>query len=294
MDASFEPTFGGQWDNENANSTATQVQGSTSSFDRVPLPVQINDILDCQTDDDKIQLGGYSFGTLRVCGRILSKNEQAKETQLEVCDPSETDTSKCDRLTIIVYQSAAKAVSDYNEGDTIVALGKIRKFDDIVSFIAFGITVYGDQRLAETFKLEAKLAKIFYTANIPERIGQSVCEEFDATMFSNVPFVRGNAGNQANGPQTPGRQTANLNTNVSHGVKDSISYSDSNRGLTGTKQKIFEFVRKASADGESGVHKNDILRNVGPNTPNFQSDLQYLVNEGVLYNTIDDDHFAAI
>jgi hypothetical protein len=45
----------------------------------------------------------------------------------------------------------------------IVALGKVRQFAGTVSFVAFGVIVQGDPRMAETFKLEAQLAKLFYS-----------------------------------------------------------------------------------------------------------------------------------
>jgi hypothetical protein len=306
MDVSFEPSFGGGsgWDGD-AITTSTQAHGATSSFDRVPLPVQVNDVLRCQTDDDKVHLGGYAFGTLRVCGRILSKTEQDKETQLEICDPTEMDTDMCDRLPVIVYQSANKGSVEYNENDIIVALGKIRKFDGLISFVAFGITVQEDKSMTDIFKLEAQLAKYFYEKNVPERVGQGPCQDFEGTMFSNIPFVRGNqssgagiaavaGGAQQSTPYQYNQYGGNQSTSVTTSTKDSVSYSDSNRGLSGLRQKIFEHVRSAASNGDAGVNVNDILRAVGPNAPNFHNELQYLVNEGVLYNTIDDDHFAAI
>jgi hypothetical protein len=41
------------------------------------------------------------------------------------------------------------------------------------------------------------------------------------------------------------------------------------------------------------MHISDIEAAVG-NAGNFQADMIYLVNEGMLYNTVDDQHFAAV
>lgn len=296
MDASFEPTFtgGSGWDDGGGFSSAGQVHAS-NAFDRVPVPVQINELLASRSDDDKIHFGGYAFGTLRICGRVVSKDEQDKQTQIELCDPSETDTDFCDRLKVIVYQSAQK-VSDYNVNDIIIALGKVRKFDGAFSFVAFGVTPVVDPRLAEAFALEAQLAKYFYSINVPERICLGQGQEYEGTVFSNTPIIRENKGTAAQPAGIPGQmQTANAPNNYNPGANYMPQQSRSeNRGLTGTREKILTAVRSLSANGEIGTHVNDILRTIGSNVPSFNSDLQYLVNEGVLYNTIDDDHFAAV
>jgi hypothetical protein len=60
MDVSFEPTMM-QWGDGETN---TQFQSSTSAFEKVPLPVTVSDVVNCQSDDDKIHLGMYSFATV--------------------------------------------------------------------------------------------------------------------------------------------------------------------------------------------------------------------------------------
>jgi hypothetical protein len=102
-------------------------------------------------------------------------------------------------------------------------------------------------------------------------------------MLANTPFVRGNQA-AAGGATQPTGYTANaaFNPGASQGAKykNEPSFSDSNRGLSGLKEKIFNAIHGIASDGETGVHVNDILRTVGPNAPTFQADLQYLVNEG--------------
>lgn len=63
MDASFEATFegGSGWGPGDMTNAGTY-HATTTAFDRVPLPVHISDVLNCQSDDDKFHVGIYSFG----------------------------------------------------------------------------------------------------------------------------------------------------------------------------------------------------------------------------------------
>lgn len=69
MDASFEATtFAGNagWGGDDPAGAPPFQASSTNAFDRVPLPVRIEDITNGQIEDDKIQLGVYSFGTVTL------------------------------------------------------------------------------------------------------------------------------------------------------------------------------------------------------------------------------------
>jgi len=62
--------------------------------------------------------------------------------------------------------------------------------------------------------------------------------------------------------------------------------------LTMQQKKIVEYITDNSI-GEDGVHVNKIKEEVKPNN-NFASDMHMLVNEGLIYTTTDEDHFAKI
>lgn len=65
MDMSFDPTYndgGNGWGDADTSITAPPFQASRNAFDKVPLPVHITDVLNNQSDDDKVHLGIYSFG----------------------------------------------------------------------------------------------------------------------------------------------------------------------------------------------------------------------------------------
>jgi hypothetical protein len=47
-------------------------------------------------------------------------------------------------------------------GELVIALGKLRKFDNVVFLTSFGVVQVMDPKEAESFKLEAELAKHYY------------------------------------------------------------------------------------------------------------------------------------
>ncbi|NJN39545.1 MAG: hypothetical protein HC790_14070 [Acaryochloridaceae cyanobacterium CSU_3_4] len=54
-------------------------------------------------------------------------------------------------------------MADLSEDNVVVALGKLRTFGGVRSVVAFGIYNQPDEGLAGVFKLEAELAKRYYS-----------------------------------------------------------------------------------------------------------------------------------
>jgi len=171
---------------------STQTNGETTSHDPILLPVQISEILACRSEDNRIHYGKHAFGTFRVCGRVLDKCQKGDEVHFVLCDVSETDTEFCEQLKVIVFPSEDQPQPDCKENDIVVAIGKIKFLEEVVSFIAFGVIIQDNPGLAEIFDLETQLAKNYYTSDIPARIKEGPCPEFEGTMFSNLPIVREN------------------------------------------------------------------------------------------------------
>lgn len=57
------------------------------------------------------------------------------------------------------------------------------------------------------------------------------------------------------------------------------------------QQRIYEYI--ASINDESGANIT-MIRTAARADPNFQNDLDHLASIGVIYNTIDDNHFAVV
>lgn len=80
MDTSFDITGAGKWrggdpendgNQENDGFNVQSQDSSTNSFDRVPLPVQVKDVVHSQDTDEKIHFGNYAFGTVCLTIRLV-------------------------------------------------------------------------------------------------------------------------------------------------------------------------------------------------------------------------------
>ncbi|KAI6184179.1 RPA-C domain-containing protein [Aphelenchoides bicaudatus] len=292
MDGSFDTTAygnnGGGWGNGD-DAPPASFQASNGSFDRIPLPISIDDIMTYVNDEDKFQLGKFSFGTVRVCGRIISQEEKEKETHLVLCDPLEKNIDDCNKIAVIVYQTA-QGLADLSEDNVVVALGKLRTFGGVRSVVAFGIYNQPDEGLVGVFKLEAELAKRYYLNDIPSRYSDdNYPPELDGTFLSNKLPETGNKTQQLGNTQVASQAYKFQDTKPSN-----LKAQFNDRGFTRTQQAIVNAITEGTKNAEQGLHVSEITGAIGMQLSEIENDLMHLVNEGVVYNTMDDFHYAAI
>ncbi|KAI9594953.1 hypothetical protein BDF19DRAFT_442911 [Syncephalis fuscata] len=87
-----------------------------------------------------------------------------------------------------------------------------------------------------------------------------------------------------------GGQTSNANPFTSNTGND-VMMSDANN-FSPLQSRIIQFV--SSRDSDTGPNISEIVKQANQNEPAVRQALEWLVSEGHLYNTIDDDHFRAI
>ena len=125
--------------------------------------------------------------------------------------------------------------------------------------------------------------------DVPNRLPE-LGEYFSGTMLSPDPPASNNR--QMQGPGTPTvRQNAGAGTigQKSYGIMQS---KFSNEQIQNEQQnKIYNHIK--STETEEGVHVKNIKLAINGDA-NFQSDLDYLTANGLLYNTLDDDHYAVV
>jgi len=63
--------------------------------------------------------------------------------------------------------------------------------------------------------------------------------------------------------------------------------------IVGQRSKILDYI-KTNGQKSGGVSTAEIKRSLKLTNDTFLNDLTYLLGEGILYNTIDDDHYAPI
>ncbi|CAD5211502.1 unnamed protein product [Bursaphelenchus okinawaensis] len=275
MDVSFEPTMaGGGWGADVGNVSMTQAPAASSGqFEKIPLPVLLKDASNCMSDDDKYHVGSYGFVNIKVIGRIESIEETSTAERWIILTDVKDESVK---LKVSLYDAVQSKTEPYAEGDIVLILGKIRLFDNEISMLAFHLQVVKDMKRVECFLAEAALAYGYFNQNLPERISNDIAVELNGTIFSNAPV------------ETKGKQSQ---VTAKAGSSSGADTTLNSRGLAGVQAKIHSVISKLG--GDSGVHLDEVKKHVG-NVPKFDDEIQHLVNEGVIYSTIDDFHYSAL
>ncbi|KAI6188925.1 Replication protein A 32 kDa subunit [Aphelenchoides besseyi] len=295
MDSSFVTTMGmsGWGDEQNSQANSTTAQGDT---DRLQMPCLIADLLNMSSSEEKISYGSYTFSTIRVVGQIVNITEtENHELHYEITDP---DDETVDGQTVRGTIYAQARTGSYSEGDWMVAFAKMRSFDGVLNLLTFAVRP-ADLADVRLLKAQARCAKFYYRDNAPEKILNGVVPEYIGTPLTNEPL--GNQGKTEpmdtqqfgapfNIPNSfPTRpQLSAINTGAK--VKDEANSGNFN----GTRGQIVDFFQQhRNSMPKNGFHMEDVKRELG-NPPNFDNDMYYLLNEGILFNTHDSTHFTMI
>ncbi|KAI6215736.1 hypothetical protein M3Y94_00419700 [Aphelenchoides besseyi] len=281
------------WGDE-LNSQTTNNTTAQSDTDRLQMPCLIADLLNMSPSEEKITYGNYSFPTIRVVGQIVNITEaENKELHYEITDP-EDETVDGQTVRGTIYAQARKGT--FEEGDWMVAFAKMRSFDGVLHLLTFAVRP-ADLTDVRMLKAEARCAKFYYKDNAPEKILNGVVPEYIGTPLTNEPM-----GNQGKNDLT---DTQQFGANVPNSLPSRPQLTAINTGpkikeepksgnFKGTREKIVEFFQqRRNSMPQNGFHMEDVKRELG-NPPNFENDIHYLLNEGILFNTHDSSHFTMI
>ncbi|VDK82524.1 unnamed protein product [Litomosoides sigmodontis] len=265
--------------------------------EKVPFPATIKDLSQLANNEEKMTVGKYTFSTIRVVGNVKESLQTDGGQSIEYTLADYHDTSAA--FLIIHYKgvlASAAANSDaVVEGTDVSVVGKLRSFSERLCIVAFDVREIEDKREIDAFHLEARLARLFYTKDVPD----IALSEKWATISESTMLRVNEEGTGQTKSASDWRGNVGSNPKVAgNAVKQSTSYSvpdNTCRGLTGQKAEIFKFLRN-NGDPVIGASLDDIRTGIPRNLFNsftFSADIEYLASEGLIYATSDDDHYAA-
>uniref|UniRef100_A0A0M3IGQ4 RPA_C domain-containing protein n=1 Tax=Ascaris lumbricoides TaxID=6252 RepID=A0A0M3IGQ4_ASCLU len=295
------------WGNENFDMGAAGGWGDVSfaggesqttdwNTEKIAIPATVKDLSRLAVSDEKLTLGKTSFTTIRVVGKIKRCLEldggQSIEYLLEDLEDEYADF-------LIMHYRGVSVGDGITSGaiveDTlVVVVGKLRSFNERLCIVAFDVREVEDRREVDAFKLEAKLARLYYTKGVMEMAFTGDLTRFEGSM------LRGHKDGSANdatagGESKPGGWVSNTTTATGIRPPQSATHGDDNcRGLTGQKAEIFKYLRK-NGDPNIGLNVEAIRAGIPKNVYNartFAADLEDLSSEGLIYTTCDDDHYV--
>ncbi|KAL3995136.1 Replication protein A C terminal family protein [Acanthocheilonema viteae] len=265
--------------------------------EKVPFPATVKDLSQLANNEEKLTTGKYTFSTIRVVGRVKEslQTDGGQSIEYTLADYHDTNAT----FLIIHYRgvlASAAANSDaVVEGTDVSVVGKLRSFSERLCIVAFDVREIEDKREIDAFHLEARLARLFYTKDVPDI---ALSEKWITISEGTMLRVNDEGAGQT-------KQTSDWRSNVgsnlkvaSNAMQRNAFYSapDNNcRGLTGQKAEIFKYLR-SNGDPVIGASIDDIRTGIPRNHFNsftFSADMEYLASEGLIYATSDDDHYAA-
>ncbi|PIO60086.1 hypothetical protein TELCIR_18424 [Teladorsagia circumcincta] len=180
-----------------------------------------------------------------------------------------------------------------------MVVGKLRSLCDRHGIMSYSIREVIDDKEYRAFKLEAKIAKLYFEKNVPSILRSGMGQSLTGCA-AGPPADANPAAAQGEVMNVFGTQPARI-----YGSTSAIA-SSSSRGhnLDGQRGKIMDLLQREKDNYEAiGLSEGDIksvgytidARAIGAvNMDSLRKDLQFLVNEGHIYNTTDDEHYALI
>ncbi|KAI6224372.1 Replication protein A [Aphelenchoides fujianensis] len=284
MDSGFDFTIaGGGWGGEEA---ATQQQAEEQ---RSPIPVLFCDLVNTPPSDDKFRIGNYTFQMLTVCGQLVAFENTGTELKFKIRDPEECGETCIDGQ---IFDPTKFDVEQFVEGQWVKVLGRLRAFGGHFHIMGYSMDTVENAKELRLHKVESQLAKFYYMDNGPEKVAGPTVTDYVGTALTNDVVRK---------PLQPQFQDPNFNAfaNQSNAVNNlqgtqrmgGVKSEGDSRGLTGIRKQIWDFIQANPSD--AGCHSEEVRRQIG-NPPSFDQDLQWLANEGVIFNTVDENHFSVL
>uniref|UniRef100_A0A915DII7 Replication protein A C-terminal domain-containing protein n=1 Tax=Ditylenchus dipsaci TaxID=166011 RepID=A0A915DII7_9BILA len=306
MDSSFDAFGGGGGWGEQGEKEFTTNQNSARSnmYEKIPMPASIESLLQIKGDEEKYKIDVYSFHTIKTMGKVAAVRNDGGTTKYDLVDPEADDPSLHESFAVISYSGSdgTGKQEDFEQGDILQAVGKLRFYNQMSNLVSFHNRKVESKEEVELFQLEAKVARHYYALNIPERSVQQL-ENMGIGLFSGLAPIRPEKAGQTPSMNTPARsriggqmQTPNTGGKFENQQGARKLYQSPVVGnksdLAGQRSRIMEYI-KMNGHKSGGVSADEIKRACKVNDK-FQDDINFLLGEGVVYNTMDDDHFAII
>ncbi|ETN83107.1 hypothetical protein NECAME_07577 [Necator americanus] len=287
---SFSVADAGGWAGDMSFATAPPKEAqSVKVAERLPIPVSLADLHESANAEEKYQLGDYPFSTVITIGIVKSVAELENTTNHVLGDPE--DMSK--DFEVLTYSGVSETEigsSTFVEGTKVMVVGKLRSLSDRHGIMSYNIREVIDEKEYRAFVLEAKIAKIYFGKNVPSILRSGMGQSLSGCA-AGPPADR----NPTSGPKE-NLTVFGMPTTRLYNTPGETSSVTRGHNLDGQRGKIMDLLQREKDNYDSvGISEEDIKKAIGANNmDSLRKDLQFLVNEGHIYNTTDDEHYALI
>ncbi|KAK6011611.1 hypothetical protein OSTOST_23297 [Ostertagia ostertagi] len=223
-------------------------------------------------------------------GIVKAVSEQENTSNHILGDPEDMDKE----FEVITYNGVSDDMASsttFVEGVKVMVVGKLRSLSDRHGIMSYSIREVIDDKEYRAFKLEARIAKLYFEKNVPSILRSGMGQSL-AGCAAGPPADATPAAAQGEVMNVFGTQPARL-----YGSTSAVAQSFSRgHNLDGQRGKIMDLLQREKDNYEAiGLSESAIKSAIGAvNMDSLRKDLQFLVNEGHIYNTTDDEHYALI
>ncbi|KAJ1373965.1 hypothetical protein KIN20_036527 [Parelaphostrongylus tenuis] len=288
---SFSVADGGGWAGDvSFTTTAPKEAQSLKIAERLPVPATISDLHDCANVEEKFELGDFPFSMVLTVGIVKSVSEQENTSNHVLGDPE--DMSK--EFEVLTYNGVSDTdfgSTVFVEGTKVMVVGKLRSLSDRHGIMSYNIREIIDEKEYHAFRLEARIAKIYFQKNVPSVLrsgmGQTLSDVQRVLLQMQILALEEKESLNVFGTQ-PSRI---FNSSIAGQTSSSRGHN-----LVGQRGKIMDLLQREKDNYDTiGLSEGEIKKAIGAmNMDSLRKDLQFLVNEGHIYNTTDDEHYALI
>ncbi|KJH45254.1 hypothetical protein DICVIV_08708 [Dictyocaulus viviparus] len=287
---SFSVADAGGWAGDASFTTVAPKEAqSLKVAERLPIPVTISNLHDSANVEEKFEVGDFPFSTVLTMGIVKAVSEQENTLNHVLGDPE--DMSK--EFEVLTYNGVSDTESGSNlfvEGSKVMVVGKLRSLSDRHGIMSYSIREIIDEKEYRAFKLEARIALIYFAKNIPSILRSGMGQSL-VGCAAGAPIDADTNSREKETLSVFGTQPSRIYSSI-------VTPPSTGRGhnLVGQRGKIMDLLQREKDNYEAiGLSENEIKKAIGAvNMDSLRKDLQFLVNEGHIYNTTDDEHYALI
>jgi len=246
----------------------------TKSESLMPLTVkQLHQALENASVDEAFKVNGEDVNNLTLVGKIVSSQESSTSLQYTIDDGTGTVQV---RFWLDDDSDSRSQSAEWTVGSYIRVYGHLRTFQGNRSVVAFSLRTITDFNEITYHQLEA----IYVHASK---------NSLKSAMGDGAPQM-----SNMNQMQTP--KAAMPNLGGQYNANNSAAPAANNNGLDACQQAVFEMYNSPQAmSTDQGMHVEQVSNTLGQkfNIGQIRNAVDFLVNEGHLYSTIDDNHYKS-
>ncbi|KAI1731024.1 Replication Protein A like protein [Ditylenchus destructor] len=275
--------------------------GLSAVLEKIAFPVTFKSLCQLPPNAEKYIINNYTFANLRTFARIISADYGKRgEYVYECCDESENANNANQTIPFTRYTGVDASNQKFLEPGTLIeALGKLRPFGDKFAFFSHCIREINDPQENAFFELEAKLAHSYYAKNLPLISKEELIEKNIGIFSPLAPEPKSDLSfRKSYEPQSrlsnAGYQTAKLVTPNNASTRQTFQFSSDTKSRLNEQQKKILDCIKTCGQNSDGISITDIKAKCRLNTNDYDTHLNYLLDQSLIYSTVDDHHFSAV